>query len=56
MRERPHRPADTKSREDYRHLPPQVRLDETIAGVDPDPAPDPDGGQNVDQRRALQDD
>jgi len=42
--------------QDYRSLPPQVRLEETIAGIDPGPVPDPEAGQNVDQRRALQDD
>lgn len=41
---------------DYRSLPPLVRLEDTIASVDPEPAPDPRAGQNVDQRRALQDD
>ncbi len=42
-------------REDYRHLPPQVRLEQTVTSVDPDPSPDPEAGQNMDQRRALQD-
>jgi len=54
--------ADDRSRgavqpkKDYRNLPPGVRLDETIASVEPDPAPDPDAGRNVDQHRALRDD
>jgi len=43
-------------KKDYRTLPPGVRLDETIASVEPDPAPDPDAGRNVDQHRALRDD
>jgi hypothetical protein len=41
---------------DYRTLPPKVRLDETIASVDPDPVPEPDGGRNPDQHAALRDD
>ncbi|QNN53770.1 heme biosynthesis protein HemY [Nocardioides mesophilus] len=41
---------------DYRRLPPDLRLDDTIATVDPDPVPDPDAGRNVDQHRALRDD
>jgi hypothetical protein len=49
-------PHEDGAAQDYRRLPPQVRLEETIAGVDPDPVPDPQAGQNVDQRRALQDD
>ena len=39
----------------FRTLPPSVGLDETIATVDPDAAPDPDGGRNVEQDRALRD-
>ena len=49
-------PGSEKTEPDYRTLPPSVRLDETIASVDPEPAPDPDGGRNVDQHRALRDD
>jgi hypothetical protein len=49
-------PDEPKRRQDYRTLPPAVSLDETIASVEPDAAPDPDGGRNVDQHRALRDD
>ena len=31
---------------DYRNLPPQVRLEDTVAEVDVRPVPDPDGGTN----------
>lgn len=41
---------------DYRRLPPDLRIDETIASVDADPVPDPDAGRSVDQHRALRDD
>ncbi|WP_341231211.1 hypothetical protein [Nocardioides salarius] len=41
---------------DYSSLPPDQRLDETIATVDADMVPDPQAGQNLDQRRALRDD
>ena len=41
---------------DYRTLPPEVRLDETIASVEPDPPPEPEAGRNLDQHRALRDD
>jgi hypothetical protein len=47
---------EDETRPDFRSLPPQVRLEETIASVDPGPVPEPEAGQNVDQRRALQDD
>lgn len=50
------RTTPPRASKDYRSLPPQVRLDETVASVDPDPVPDPQAGQNVDQRRALHDD
>ena len=50
------RPRASQPGPDYRHLPPPVQLDETIAGVDPDPVPDPEAGQDMEQRRALQDD
>jgi hypothetical protein len=49
-------PSKTKRAQDYRTLPPGVSLDDTIASVDPDPAPDPYAGRNVDLHRALQDD
>ena len=39
--------------QDCRHLPPPVRLADTIASVDPDPAPDPEPGRNAEQHRAL---
>ncbi len=42
-------------RQGYRSLPPQVRLEDTIAGVDPDTRPDPEAGRNLDQHRALRD-
>lgn len=50
------RPLPGKSDRDYRRLPPDVAIDETIASVDADPVPDPDAGRNVDQHRALRDD
>ena len=50
------RPTKPKREQDYRTLPPGVSLDETIASVEPDAAPDPDAGRNVDQHRALRDD
>lgn len=49
-------PANPKAEQDYRTLPPDVRLDETVASVDASPVPDPDAGRNVDQHRALRDD
>jgi hypothetical protein len=45
-----------KREQDYRSLPPKVRLEDTIASVEPDPAPDPEAVRNVDQHRALRDD
>ena len=49
-------PADVPAIEkDYRRLPPEVLLDETIATVDPDVRPDPEAGRNGDQHRALRD-
>jgi hypothetical protein len=50
------RPSKPKREQDYRTLPPAVALAETIASVDPDAAPDPDAGRNVEQHRALRDD
>jgi hypothetical protein len=50
------RPSKAKGEQDYRTLPPAVSLDETIATVDPDAAPDPDAGRNVDHHQALRDD
>ena len=32
--------------ERYRHLPPPVRLEDTVAVTDTDPVPDPDGGRD----------
>jgi len=49
-------PDGARPEQDYRTLPPGVRLVETIASVDPGPVPDPDAGRNVDQHRALRDD
>lgn len=46
----------TKSKNDHRTLPPAIDLDETVAGVAPGPAPEPEAGRNMDQHRALQDD
>jgi hypothetical protein len=34
------------TREDYRHLPEPIRLEDTVAEVDMRPVPDPDGGIN----------
>ena len=45
-----------KREPDYRTLPPEVRLEDTIASVEPDPVPDPEAGRNMDQHRALRDD
>lgn len=50
------RPGESKSKQDYRSLPPEVRLEDTIASVEADPVPDPEAGRNVDQHRALRDD
>jgi hypothetical protein len=50
------RPRRTPPEPDYRTLPPGVQLEETIASVDADPAPDPGAGRNEDQHRALRDD
>jgi hypothetical protein len=50
------RPGEAKGEQDYRALPPEVSLDETIATVDPDAVPDPAAWRNVDQHRALRDD
>jgi hypothetical protein len=49
-------PAEKKVERDYRRLPPDVRLDETIASVEPDDVPDPEAGRNREQHRALRDD
>ncbi len=40
----------------YGALPPQVRLEDTVASVEPDDVPDPHAGRNVDQHSALRDD
>jgi hypothetical protein len=56
MQAQENRSRETKSKQDYRSLPPSGRLDETIASVDVDPVPDPHAGRNVDQHRALRDD
>jgi hypothetical protein len=41
---------------DYRTLPVDVPLAETVASVDPEAVPDPHAGRNVDQHIALRDD
>ncbi len=48
--------ARTPNRPDYRRLPDQVDLDDTVAGIPPAPPPDPEAGRNADQHRALRDD
>lgn len=50
------RPGRSEPRQDYRRLPPEVRLDDTIASVEADPVPNPEAGRNMDQHRALRDD
>jgi hypothetical protein len=50
------RPEEPERGQDYRTLPPPVSLDETIASVEPNAAPDPDAGRNLDHHRALRDD
>ena len=47
---------DTGPGPDYTRLPDEVRPDETVAGVDPFPVPDPHADRNVDQHLALRDD
>lgn len=42
------------TRVDFTQLPSAVRLEDTIAEVDQRPVPDPEAGQNTDQRIALQ--
>ncbi|NPD05623.1 AAA family ATPase [Nocardioides sp. zg-1308] len=49
-------PARGMTDPDYRHLPAPVRLDDTIAEVDPEPPRDPEGDGNRDHYRALRDD
>ncbi len=39
--------------QDYTHLPPPVRLEETIAEIDARTVQDPEAGQNVDRQLAL---
>jgi hypothetical protein len=50
------RPGGEKPARDYRSLPPQVRLEDTIESVEADPVPEPEAGRNLDQHRALRDD
>jgi hypothetical protein len=50
------RPKGAKGARDYSSLPPDQRLDQTIATLDADTVPDPQAGQNLDQHRALRDD
>lgn len=40
--------AGEVTREDYRHLPEPVRLEDTVAEVDVRPVPDPDNGIDPD--------
>ena len=40
----------------YTTLPPGVRAEDMVAGVDADQTPDPDDVRNVDQHAALRDD
>lgn len=47
---------DAPDGQDFRRLPPGVRLEDTVAGQDPDPVPDADDVRNADQHRALRDD
>ena len=42
------------SRKDYQELPAPVRLEDTVAEVDPRAVPDPDAGTNRDQFNALE--
>ena len=50
------RQRGAKVSKEFSSLPPNVRLEETIASVDPELVPDPLAGRNVDQHRALRDD
>lgn len=47
---------DVEARQDYRTLPPAVRIEDTVTSVDPDVPPDPDAVRDVDQHSALRDD
>ncbi|MFL6024264.1 MAG: hypothetical protein ACJ72O_13075 [Marmoricola sp.] len=49
MAERAPRKPAAKNRTDYRHLPEQIRLEDTIAEQETRPVPDPDGDLNPDQ-------
>lgn len=49
-------PGRADPQQDYRSLPQPVRLDDTIATVDPGPVPDPEAGRNAEQHRTLRDD
>jgi hypothetical protein len=50
------RSRSSKGDQTYRRLPPEVKLEDTIATVDADPVPDPDAGRSLEQHRALRDD
>jgi hypothetical protein len=50
------RPQDAAPAPDYRSLPKEVRLDQTIATVDAKPVPDPAAGRNLEHHAALRDD
>ena len=41
---------------DFSELPPAVRIEDTLASIDPDRLPDADDVRNVDQHGALRDD
>ena len=49
-------PLPAGEKKDYRTLPPQVRLDQTIASVYPGPVPEPEAGRNRELHAALRDD
>lgn len=42
-------PASAAGSERYKHLPPPVRLEDTITSQETHDAPDPDGGRNPEQ-------
>jgi len=50
------RPGDKSAERDFRHLPPAVRVEDTVTSLDADPVPDPEAGRNSDHYNALRDD
>ena len=46
----------TRSERRFAALPESPRLEDTVGTVEADDVPDPHGGRNVDQHRALRDD